>query len=89
MKKTLIATMLFSFLNVGFALAQTHTQDGKAPQPRYQSTTRYDFDNEEVQGSLQRPDGDAVDGIKKAQKSSLLKIRQHFQPEMLKSVEGL
>jgi hypothetical protein len=89
MKKTLVATLVFSFLNLGFALAQPRPSQTSPAQSNYQKTTKFDFENDVVEGSVQRPDGDAVDGTKKMRQTSLLKIRQHFHPEMLKSVESL
>jgi len=90
MKKILAATLVLSFLNVGAALAQTTPPVEKnGPQVRYKAVTNYEFDNEKVEGTTLQPDGEMVGGIKKGRPTSLVKARQHFTPEMLKSVEAL
>src|SRR4051795_10416255 len=55
----------------------------------YKSKTVYDFDDDVVEGDLVRPDGEFVDSRKSAKHSSLIKIRQNFIPEMLKSAEDI
>jgi len=72
----------------GVAVAQ------KAPPPAgadvsYKSKTVYDFDDDVVEGDLVRPDGEFVDSRKAAKHSSLIKIRENFIPEMLKSAEDI
>jgi hypothetical protein len=68
---------------------------GKAAAPAaggggdYQKTTKYDFEDDVVTGDLVRPDGEMVDSRRGAKHSSLIKIRQHFIPEMLKSAEDI
>lgn len=56
---------------------------------QYKSTTKYDFDDDVVEGDLVRPDGEFVDTRKKAKHSSLIKIRENFINEMLKSAEDI
>jgi hypothetical protein len=55
----------------------------------YKSKTVYDFDDDVVEGDLVRPDGEFVDTRKGAKHSSLIKIRQDFIPEMIKSAEDI
>jgi hypothetical protein len=55
----------------------------------YKSKTVYDFDDDVVEGDLVRPDGEFVDSRKAAKHSSLIKIRENFIPEMLKSAEDI
>jgi len=55
----------------------------------YKSKTVYDFDDDTVEGDLVRPDGEFVDSRKAAKHSSLIKIRENFIPEMLKSAEDI
>jgi hypothetical protein len=55
----------------------------------YKSKTVYDFDDDLVEGDLVRPDGEFVDTRKGAKHSSLIKIRQDFIPEMIKSAEDI
>ena len=55
----------------------------------YAKTTKYDFEDDVVTGDLIRPDGEFIDSRRGAKHSSLIKIRQHFIPEMLKSAEDI
>lgn len=54
-----------------------------------QRQTTYDFEDDLVTGDLVRPDGELLTIRKRGNRSSLIKIREHFIPEMLKSVENL
>lgn len=56
---------------------------------KYKQETRYDFDDDLVEGELQRPDDELIEGSRRAKHSSLIKIREHFIPELLKSAEDL
>ena len=56
---------------------------------KYKKKTTYDFDDDLVEGDLQRPDGELVAIKRKAKHSSLIKIREHFIPEMLKSADDI
>ena len=53
------------------------------------NTTTYDFDDDLVTGDLVRPDGELLNVRRRGSRSSLIRIREHFIPEMLKSVENL
>jgi hypothetical protein len=53
------------------------------------SKTVYDFEDDTVEGDLQRPDGELVDSMRKVKHSSLIEIRKDFIPEMLKSLEDV
>ena len=55
----------------------------------YKSKTVYDFDDDLVEGDLVRPDGEFIDTKKQAKHSSLIKLRENFIPEMLKSAEDI
>ncbi|MBN2529511.1 MAG: hypothetical protein JXR76_24195 [Deltaproteobacteria bacterium] len=52
-------------------------------------TTEYSFDDDVVEGDLVRPDGEMTVVRKQGKQRSLIKVRQHFVPEMLKSVEDI
>jgi hypothetical protein len=56
---------------------------------KYKKKTVYDFDDDVVEGDLMRPDGEFVALKRQAKHSSLIKIREHFIPEMLKSAEDI
>ena len=51
--------------------------------------TSYDFEDDLVQGDLVRPDGELLSVRRRGNRASLIQIREHFIPEMLKSVEDL
>jgi len=53
------------------------------------NTTTYDFEDDLVTGDLVRPDGEVLNVRRRGKRASLIKIREHFIPEMLKSVEDL
>ena len=55
----------------------------------YKKETKYDFDDDMVEGDLVKPDGEMIGAAGKAKHSSLIKVRQHFIPEMLKSAEDI
>ncbi len=62
---------------------------GSAPGVTYKKKTVYDFDDDLVEGELQRPDGEFIDTQRRAKHSSLITIRADFIPEMLKSAEDI
>lgn len=51
--------------------------------------TTYDFEDDLVSGDLVRPDGEQLVVRRKGRRASLIRVREHFIPEMLKSVEDL
>lgn len=51
--------------------------------------TSYNFEDDLVQGDLVRPDGENLMVRRRGARESLIKIREHFVPELLKSVENL
>ena len=52
-------------------------------------TQEFNFTDELVQGQLVRPDGESTRVRRRGSGISLIRIREHFVPEMLKSVENL
>ena len=56
---------------------------------QYKAKTVYDFEDDMVEGDLQRPDGELVNSLGKTQHSSLIEIHKDFIPEMLKSLEDV
>ncbi|MBW2731976.1 MAG: adventurous gliding motility protein CglF [Deltaproteobacteria bacterium] len=85
MRRILASVVFASFLMAGGAPALAQ----KGPQVEYKKKTVYDFDDDLVEGELQRPDGEYIDTRNKAKHSSLIKIRENFIPEMLKSAEDI
>jgi hypothetical protein len=51
--------------------------------------TTYDFEDDLVQGDLVRPDGENLMVRRKGARESLIRVREHFISELLKSVENL
>jgi hypothetical protein len=49
----------------------------------------YDFSGDTIEGDLIKPEGSTVDARDFAKHSSLIRIRTHFIPEILKSAEDL
>jgi hypothetical protein len=56
---------------------------------QYAEKTEYTFDDDLVTGDLVRPDTGDIVVRKKGKERSLIRVRQHFISEMLKSVEDL
>ena len=97
--RQLFALTVASALLGGSALAQTRLapQDAASATVKseaghtvtYKQRTNYDFDDDQVEGTLVQPDTDLITGRGKAKHDSLVRPRTTFQPEMLKSVESL
>jgi len=91
-----IASLAF-FSIIFLASSAAFSQDAAAPAPAptagtggtASQVTEYDFEDDLVTGDLVRPDGELVGARRKAKTSLLIKVRQHFIPEILKSVENL
>jgi hypothetical protein len=83
MKKLLVlpVTALGLTLLATAAPVHVHAQES--------GSTSYDFEDDLVQGDLVRPDGENLMVRRKGARESLIKIREHFIPELLKSVENL
>lgn len=61
---------------------QTQSAPGAAVQ-------HYDFEDDQVEGDIQRPDGELISSIPKASEQSLIEIRRNFVPEIVKMIEDL
>lgn len=81
-KRLLILAFAFSTVAV-----PVMAQD--APAGGGENTTSYDFEDDLVQGDLVRPDGENLMVRRRGARESLIRIREHFVPELLKSVENL
>ena len=89
MKRMLFVIGSASLLLSTPAFAQGAGPGGEGAGVSYKSKTVYDFDDDIVEGDLVRPDGEFVDTRKAAKHSSLIKIRDNFINEMLKSAEDI
>lgn len=65
------------------ALTNAVVKDAKA-KPRV-----IDFEDETIRGTLTKPEGDFIDAARRAKQKSLIQIRRHFVPELLKSADDL
>jgi len=83
--KFIVQTLVFAALLAGSTvlLSTASAQDAPAPE------TTYDFEDDLVTGDLVRPDGEQLIVRRRGRRASLIQIREHFIPEMLKSVEDL
>ena len=72
---------VFAFLLIGALASPVLAQED--------NQTSYDFEDDLVQGDLVRPDGENLMVRRKGARMSLIRIREHFIPELLKSVENL
>jgi hypothetical protein len=77
--KFIVVVAIFSFI---FSASLVSAQE-------YAEKTEYSFDDDVVTGDLVRPDGELTVVRKRGKERSLIRVRQHFIPEMLKSVENL
>ena len=91
MRKILSTLIVFAF--VGTASAQPAAGGGKkgddkGGQPSGKVKV-YDFSGDTIEGDLIKPEGSTVDARDFAKHSSLIRIRTHFIPEIIKSAEDL
>jgi hypothetical protein len=64
--------------------AQAETKKKEKP-PDAQKPQRYDFDDDKVEGDVQRGDDPIVESRNRARFGSLIKPRSNFIPELLRS----
>jgi hypothetical protein len=101
MKRMLIAAVV-SILSVGVASAQTSPAQPRggsrarpaAPPPGPASNApprvrNYDFDADFIDGELVRPEGEFLAARRTAEHGSLIRVRQDFIREIVKSAEDL
>jgi len=80
--------LLLSIGSAGTAFAQNantqSTQEEAAPAVKH-----FDFEDDLVEGDLQRPDGELVTSIPKATQPSLIELRWGFLREIIEDFENL
>jgi hypothetical protein len=92
MKKILWLSVLVSILMLcisGLAFAQ---EEGGAATPEevlYKKTTIIDFSDVTITGELTKPEGSYLMNKKKANFNLLIRVRDNFLPEMIKTVDNL
>ena len=83
---SLVALLVFlSAAAPGIARAE----DKKAADKGAPKVKVYDFSGDTIEGDLIRPDGSVVDARDFAKHASLIRIRNNFIPEIIKSAEDL
>jgi hypothetical protein len=87
--KRLIAVLGVLFIAFGAATVLAQAKSGGSGDIIYKKQTKYDFDDDVVEGDLVRPDDMFVESRDKARYGSLITIRENFIPEMLKSAEDI
>lgn len=85
MGRLLIATLA---IPLAMSAASAFAQDAPAPRGSSEATS-YDFEDDLVQGDLVRPDGENLLVRRRGARESLIRVREHFVNELLKSVENL
>lgn len=90
MTRTLMGYAIAAALLTGSVAAQAKpAEPAGGDNVQYKQKTVYDFDDDLVEGDLVRPDGEFVDSRQLAKHSSLIKIRENFIPELVKSAEDI
>jgi len=82
---TIVAFGLFALMAVPAVPAAAQEKGGGGGG----DATSYDFEDDLVQGDLVRPDGENLMVRRRGARESLIRIREHFINELLKSVENL
>jgi hypothetical protein len=83
-KHSMFLAIVLSVASIGLFSLKVAAQDAGGG-----NATTYDFEDDLVQGDLVRPDGENLMVRRRGARESLIKIREHFVPELLKSVENL
>jgi hypothetical protein len=92
MKRALVASVLaFAFIGMtgGSALAQKKGAAKPAAGAADGKVKNYDFSGDNIEGELIKPDGEMVNTRKFAEHTSLIRVRQDFIREIVKSADNL
>ncbi|MBL8601841.1 MAG: hypothetical protein JNK72_07955 [Myxococcales bacterium] len=87
--KKLSMVMVAAALTLMTSAAFAQNNRGAQTDANGARTQEFNFTDELVQGQLVRPDGETSRVRRRSAGISLIRIREHFVPEMLKSVENL
>jgi hypothetical protein len=60
-------------------------QGGVPPKVEYQKKTVINFEEDTLEGTLKRPDGEYVESRKKVQHSNLIRIREDWRDKVMQS----
>jgi hypothetical protein len=86
MKRAALAASLLAGLAFTLVPSTSFAQAKKGEKPKVKT---FDFSGDEIDGELVKPDGDFIDPRKFATHTSLIRIRQDFIKEIIKSAEDL
>lgn len=89
MKNLLIVIGMLGLTTVGLNAVAVVPSASAQDQGGAEAATTYDFEDDLVTGDLVRPDGELLNVRRRGRRASLIRVREHFIPEMLKSVENL
>ncbi len=85
----ILGAMAGLFLFSSSAIAQEPAGDDTPTETVYKKTTIIDFSDVTITGNLTKPEGSYLMNKKKANFNLLIKVRDNFLPEMIKSVDNL
>lgn len=95
MKRSTLASFVLSvaLLLPAAAYAADEDEGGTAeagePGVIYRKKTVVSFDDDTIDGNLQKPDGEYVEARKKLRHSNLIRIREDFREKILDSVSSI
>lgn len=82
--------LIFSlFIMMSYSNYVSSQEVGPGDRVVYKQKTIIDFSDVTIQGELKKPDGSYISSRKEAQFGRLIKVRENFEPELLKSVDKL
>jgi cytochrome oxidase Cu insertion factor (SCO1/SenC/PrrC family) len=92
MKRALVASVL-AFAMVGLVGAGSAFAQKKGAKPAAADSgnkvKNYDFSGDNIEGELIKPDGEMVNSRKFAEHTSLIRVRQDFIKEIVKSADNI
>lgn len=84
-----LLTTLLASTNAWAAPASDNDADASAAKGKGSGTTVYDFDDDNVDGELLSPEGANIASRTGAKHASLITIRPHFIPELIKMAQDV
>jgi hypothetical protein len=92
MKKLFFVALIATGLILGsgsMVMAQEEAAEGGEETTMYKKTTIIDFSDVTITGELTKPEGSYLMNKKKANFNLLIRVRDNFLPEMIKTVDNL
>ena len=90
MKRALVASILaFAVIGLGTGNAFAQKKGKPADAGADGKVKNYDFSGDNIEGELIKPDGEMVNTRKFAEHTSLIRVRQDFIKEIVKSADNL